>query len=67
MFNYFIQVVAAVHFLHEHNLIHRDLKPENILIDENDHLFLLFPDAFQGLPHTLSMFYRCLKGVPIFQ
>jgi serine/threonine protein kinase len=35
-FWYFIQVVTAVNFLHENNLIHRDLKPENILIDEND-------------------------------
>lgn len=35
-FKYFIQVVTAVNFLHENNLIHRDLKPENLLIDEND-------------------------------
>ena len=32
----FIQVVNAVYFLHENDLIHRDIKPENILIFEND-------------------------------
>ena len=35
-FHYFIQVVNAVYFLHENQIIHRDIKPENILIAEND-------------------------------
>ena len=35
-FNYFIQIVNAVYFLHQNNIIHRDIKPENILIGEND-------------------------------
>ena len=35
-FSLFIQVVNAVNFLHQNDLIHRDIKPENILLYENN-------------------------------
>ena len=35
-FSLFIQVVNAVNFLHQNDLIHRDIKPENILIYDNN-------------------------------
>ena len=31
-FDYFIQMVNAVYYLHQNNIIHRDIKPENILL-----------------------------------
>ena len=34
-FQLFIQVVNAINFLHENDLIHRDIKPENILLFTN--------------------------------
>ena len=35
-FNYFIQILNAVNFLHENNYIHRDIKPENILLNDKN-------------------------------
>ena len=39
-FGIFIQVVNAITFLHQNDLIHRDIKPENILIFENNEVKL---------------------------
>ena len=39
-YQYFIQVVNAVYFLHQNAIIHRDIKPENILISDNEVLKL---------------------------
>ena len=35
-FKYFIQILSAVLFLHENNLINRNIKPENILINDKE-------------------------------
>ena len=39
-FEYFIQVINAVYYLHSNNIIHRDIKPENILISDDNKLKL---------------------------
>ena len=39
-FKYFIQMVNAIYYLHQNNIIHRDIKPENILIGKNNVLKL---------------------------
>ena len=39
-FEYFIQVVNAVYYLQNNNIIHRDIKPENILIGDDNKIKL---------------------------
>ena len=39
-FEYFIQILNAVYYLHSNNIIHRDIKPENILISADNKLKL---------------------------
>jgi eukaryotic-like serine/threonine-protein kinase len=37
----FLQVLAAVHYAHDQNVIHRDLKPSNILVQQDGTVALL--------------------------
>ena len=37
---YIVELVLALEFLHDHNMVYRDLKPENILLDEKGHVKL---------------------------
>jgi serine/threonine protein kinase len=35
---YLAEVILAIEYLHNENVLFRDLKPENVLIDEDGHL-----------------------------
>ena len=37
---YFAEILEAISYLHENNILYRDLKPENIVIDEQGHIKL---------------------------
>ena len=37
---YVAELILAIEYLHNHNIIYRDLKPENILIDSDGHIKL---------------------------
>ena len=37
---YVVELVLALEFLHDNNMVYRDLKPENILLDEKGHVKL---------------------------
>ena len=39
-YEFFIQIINAVYYLHTNNIIHRDIKPENILIGDDNKLKL---------------------------
>ena len=64
---YIAELILAIEYLHNHNIIYRDLKPENILIDSEGHIKLAdfglakenvindIPNkTFCGSPHYLS-------------
>ncbi|EHY66161.1 CAMK/CAMKL/KIN1 protein kinase [Nematocida ausubeli] len=38
---YFIQILDALNYIHNNNIVHRDIKIENILIDQNDNAILI--------------------------
>jgi len=61
------EVVCALEFLHQNNILFRDLKPENILVDESGHIKLTdfglcktnfgrddFTNSFVGSPEYMS-------------
>lgn len=35
------QVILAIEYLHQFNIIYRDLKPENIVVDKNNYIKLI--------------------------
>ena len=35
---YLAEMVQAIEFLHNHNILHRDLKPENVLLNNDGHV-----------------------------
>lgn len=46
--NIFIDLMEAVAYIHQRNMIHRDIKPENIIAGEDDK-FKLCDFGFTGL------------------
>ncbi|EIJ88964.1 CAMK/CAMKL/KIN1 protein kinase [Nematocida parisii ERTm1] len=38
---YFIQILDAIQYCHNHNIVHRDIKIENILINKDDNAILI--------------------------
>ena len=53
---YLAEMVQAIEFLHNHNILHRDLKPENVLLNTDGHVAIT--DFGLGLS-WISCMYVC--------
>ena len=55
-FDYFIQIISSIYFLHNNNYVHRDLKPENLLLNIDNKIklcdFGICTDTAFGLRET---------------
>ena len=65
IWNYLIQLLLGIHYLHKHNIIHRDIKPSNIFLG-NDISTLIIGDF--GISKILynENFTRTVVGTPYY-
>ena len=57
------QMLAAIAYTHDHNLLHRDISPDNILMDEDGHLTLIDFGAARELHVNPNSNVPCIMAV----
>lgn len=53
-------LLDAIYFLHQHNVVHGDMKPDNIIVDSNNRLKLI-DFAYAHIMESLEAQRRPLK------
>lgn len=61
---YVAQIMVALEYLHNHNIIYRDLKPENIMVEKNGYLRLIDMGTAKVLDKDNYYKTRTVIGTP---
>ncbi len=59
---YYSQIISAIKFMYQKNILHRDIKPSNILIKDNNVKIADFGTS----KITEEKEFRTLVGTPLF-
>lgn len=58
---YLAEMVQAIEFLHNHNILHRDLKPENVLLNSDGHVAIT--DFGLGKGRLYNLIFVCMYAM----
>jgi MAP/microtubule affinity-regulating kinase len=66
LYNYCYQILCAVQYLHQNNIVHLDNNPSNIMFDSNNRIkFIDFGLSQQIVSNRTSGLYESIESIPL--